>query len=194
MNLNKLSLITLVVGLLIVPLLAMDISPDLVQVSIKRLVIRDAKFEVVVELYNHSDKPLQFLDLESNYGREIASFGFQDLSGAVVRVHRKENTADFSGKPQIAIIEPGKSKEWTFDLNDGTWQIPEYIGDGSAENIEVELNAPSAGHQGARLAWAGNLRSKQQKLSKPLRLIWTANAMPFWPAEEMVHPKAEGGR
>lgn len=153
--------------------------PQSVGVAITNIVITQESFQLTVELSNLTNTRLLIWDIDAVPGREIAAFSFPDSMGGTVRAYRKENTQDHSGKPKMAAIPPKGKLQWDFDLFDGSWHIPEYLGSGATNIVNCEISAPATDAALRNEVWAGTVVSESKRMPVSLAQMWPGRVVPY---------------
>lgn len=151
--------------------------------SISAKILIDAaggkSLSVEVSISNQSDHEISLWDPTKWPGRDTLSFILHDPSGACIRIVRKEMKGDHQGKPSKNRLPAGETLEWRYDLLDGTWKFPEYLGCGNSQLLSAELDVAGGAKVDANKIWTGHIKSNQVALEKPIMFYCPFVVFPF---------------
>ena len=98
-------------------------------------------------------------DLRGEPGAYTLSFDLHDPSGSRVRFLRRPLLLEGGGVPPAVVIAPGGSLMYEYDLFDGSWVLPSYVGAGMARKISANLDSCGGGLVDINNVFSGHVES-----------------------------------
>lgn len=147
-----------------------------VSLNIEKVALEDGKLYVNLQLNNISENQINLWSFDTSPGISSISFYFVDPCGARIPIVRR-STTDVTGVSFSTIsLDAKHTYNLSFDIMDGSWILPEFVGAGDATVLIAELNLPS-GNQRAGI-WSGRAVSADYKVNVAIFQILPYAAAP----------------